>query len=177
MVSAKNIRRFTTVFSFAVMLLFSLTKIWQSFNDIQVLGQKDDRGYELARVERVVDGDTIELTDGRRIRYIGINTPETKDPRKEVECYGQEAAEFNRQLVENKIVYLEKDVQDIDPFGRVLRYVWLENEMINHKLVAEGYAYSATYTPNVKHQEQLKQAQKEARLSDKGLWSKCESKK
>ena len=78
-----------------------------------------------------MDGDTIELSNGEKVRYIGINTPETKDPRKIVECFGKESYEYNKKLVEGKEVALEKDVSDKDKYGRLLRYVWIEEKMIN----------------------------------------------
>lgn len=77
------------------------------------------------KVVRVIDGDTIEIEGGDRVRYIGIDTPETVDPRKPVQCYGQEASNKNKELVEGKTVELEKDVSETDKYGRLLRYVWL----------------------------------------------------
>ena len=103
---------------------------------------------ERVRVAKVVDGDTIKLENGKTVRYIGIDTPETKDPRKEVQCFGEEASAYNQDLVEGKVVALEADVADKDRYDRLLRYVWLEDEMINKKLVAEGYAYASSYPPH-----------------------------
>ncbi|MSQ25898.1 MAG: nuclease [Dehalococcoidia bacterium] len=97
-----------------------------------------------ARVTRVVDGDTIHvLADGMNytVRYIGIDTPETVDPNQAVQPYGKEASLRNSALVASRGVYLEKDVSETDRFGRLLRYVWLdERTMVNALLVAEGYA-------------------------------------
>jgi endonuclease YncB( thermonuclease family) len=90
-----------------------------------------------------VDGDTIEVAiDGQeyKVRYIGIDTPESVDPRRPVECFGKEAADKNQELVEGKIVGLEKDVSETDAFGRLLRYVWLDGRLINARLVSAGYA-------------------------------------
>lgn len=124
-------------------------------------------------VKRVVDGDTIELEDGRKVRYIGIDTPELKDTREKVQCFGEEAAEFNKKLVEGKRVRLEKDVSETDKFGRLLRYVFIGNVFVNDHLVRQGYASVATFPPDVKYQEQFRQAQKEARENNRGLWSAC----
>jgi len=131
-----------------------------------------------AQVTRVVDGDTIEVLMAGityRIRYIGIDTPETVDPRRPVQCYGREASARNRELVEGKTVELEKDVSETDEFGRLLRYVWVDGEMVNATLVREGYAVAATYPPDVKHQELFLGLQREAIDAGRGLWSACAS--
>jgi micrococcal nuclease len=127
----------------------------------------------------VVDGDTIEVAiDGQeyKVRYIGIDTPESVDPRRPVECFGKEAADKNQELVEGKIVGLEKDVSETDAFGRLLRYVWLDGRLINARLVSAGYALAATYPPDVRYAELFAQLQAEARASALGLWgSACET--
>ena len=104
---------------------------------------------EQALVSKVVDGDTIQLSDGRKVRYIGIDTPETVHPSKAVECYGQEASVKNKELVLGKTVGLEKDVSDTDRYGRLLRYVYLDGIMINDLLVKEGFAKASSYPPDV----------------------------
>jgi micrococcal nuclease len=104
------------------------------------------------------------------LRYIGIDTPETVHPRQPVECFGPEASAFNEQLVEGEVVGLEKDVSETDGFGRLLRYAWLGDEMVNATLVREGYAQSVTYPPDVKHQENFVALQAEARLAERGFW-------
>ena len=124
------------------------------------------------KVKRVVDGDTVELEDGTKVRYIGMDTPETKDPRKPVQCYGQEAAERNRQLVEGKEVRLESDTADKDVYGRLLRYVWVGETMINQQLVAEGFARIDTVPPDVKYQPVFLKLEQEARSKNLGLWNK-----
>lgn len=124
-------------------------------------------------VTRVIDGDTIELENGQRIRYIGIDTPETVDPRKPVQCFGLEASKKNKELVEGKRVRLEKDITDSDRYGRLLRYVYINNVFINLTLVQEGFAYSYTYPPDIKFQNQLVEAERIAREQKKGLWESC----
>lgn len=124
-----------------------------------------------AKVERVVDGDTIKLETGETVRYIGIDTPETVDTKRTVMCYGKEASEINRQLVEGKTVELEKDVSETDRYGRLLRYVWLDGVLINEYLVREGYAVSSSYPPDIKNQSIFLQAEELARNEKKGLWS------
>ena len=116
-------------------------------------------------VTRVIDGDTIEIEGGYRVRYIGIDTPERGEP-----CYF-EATEANRSLVEGKRVRLEKDIEDKDEYGRLLRYVWVDDTMANAELVRLGYAYSYSYPPNLKYQTYFLQLEKKARGQRLGLWS------
>lgn len=125
-------------------------------------------------ITRVVDGDTIELESGEKVRYIGVNTPETVDPNQPTQCFGPESSKRNKELVEGKKVKLEKDVSDKDKYGRLLRYVYLtDGTFVNLVLVREGYANVATYPPDVKFQNQFLQAEKEASDKNLGLWSKC----
>ncbi|KKP70109.1 hypothetical protein A2X44_00115 [candidate division CPR3 bacterium GWF2_35_18] len=121
-------------------------------------------------VTRVIDGDTFEIYSGQKIRLIGINTPETVAPNKTVECYGQEASDFLKSLLENTRVSLVKDVSETDSYGRLLRYVYLDNLFVNEYLVKEGYAEVSTYPPDVKYQEVLEQAEETARTQEIGLW-------
>ncbi len=121
-------------------------------------------GMETAKVARVIDGDTIELTDGRRVRYIGINTPEHDQP------YYEEAVAANRQLVEGKTIQLEKDVETVDQYGRTLAYIWVEGQMANLEIVSGGYANAYTVPPNVKYEAEFRQAEQEAREAGRGLW-------
>ena len=105
-----------------------------------------------ARIVRVVDGDTIQLTSGEKVRYVGMNTPETVDPRRPVQCFGHEASARNKELVEGQTVKLVRDVSETDKYGRLLRYVYLlDGTFINLKLVQEGYAEVETIAPNVAH--------------------------
>lgn len=129
-------------------------------------------------VKRVVDGDTIELSDGRKLRYIGIDTPETLDPRRPVGCFGKEASLENKKLVEGKKIILEKDISQTDKFGRLLRYVYLPQEngsliFINDYLVRNGFAKASTYPPDIKFSETFKEAEREARDNKLGLWGSC----
>jgi micrococcal nuclease len=133
-------------------------------------------GRTVAQVTRVVDGDTIDVDirgQTYRVRYIGIDTPETVDPRRPVGCFGREASQRNHELVDGKTVELEKDVSETDDFGRLLRYVWLGQEMVNATLVREGYAVSSTYPPDVRYQDLFLSLQREAQQADRGLWLAC----
>jgi micrococcal nuclease len=127
-------------------------------------------------VTRVIDGDTIEIEGGKRVRYSGIDTPETVDPRKPVQCFGIEASNENKKLVLGKRVKLEKDISETDKYGRLLRYVYVDDIFVNDYLVRNGYAYVVTFPPDVKYQQQFLEAQKEARENKRGLWSACQSK-
>ena len=127
----------------------------------------------LVRVIKVIDGDTIKLENGEAIRYIGIDTPETVHPSKPVQCFGKEASDKNKELVEGKLVRLEKDITDRDKYGRLLRYVWIDDLFVNDYLVREGYAYAYTYPPDVKYSNQFVLAQQEARENSRGLWAGC----
>lgn len=126
-------------------------------------------------VVKVVDGDTIDvLVDGEvvRVRYIGINTPETVHPTRGVECFGQEASARNKALVEGKWVRLEKDISDTDKYGRLLRYVYVGEVLVNEVLVSEGYANVSTYPPDVRYTELFRRAELEARTAGRGLWGR-----
>ncbi|MEX0933619.1 MAG: thermonuclease family protein [Candidatus Paceibacterota bacterium] len=133
---------------------------------------------EQVKVVRVVDGDTINVEINGKVesvRYIGIDTPETVDPRKPVQCFGVEASKKNKGLVEGKMVRLEKDITDRDKYDRLLRYVWLGDTLINQTLVEQGYAKSYSYPPNVKYQDKFVAAEKKAREDKLGLWTACTS--
>lgn len=133
-------------------------------------------------VTKVIDGDTIEIEGGEKVRFLGVDTPETKDPRKPVQCFGKEASNKNKELVEGKRVILEKDITDKDKYNRLLRFVFLplgpstgsgQLLFVNDYLIREGYAQVLTIPPNVKYSEQFLDAQRQARQQKKGLWGKC----
>lgn len=129
-------------------------------------------------VTEVIDGDTIEVEGGVKIRYIGIDTPETVDPRRGIQCFGREASDENKKLVEAKKVILVKDVSETDKFGRLLRYVYVRVEsgeilFVNDYLVRSGFAKASTYPPDVRFTQQFIDAEREAKESNLGLWQKC----
>ncbi len=139
---------------------------------------------DLCHVANVSDGDTIKLTDGRRVRLIGIDTPETHDNqklskdvtrrkinRKKQLAMGQEAATFVRSFLNDQDVRLEFDVEPKDRYGRTLAYVYLaDGTFVNEKIIREGYAYPLTIPPNVKYAHLFKQWFDEARDNQRGLW-------
>ena len=127
-------------------------------------------------VVRVVDGDTIRVRIGarvERVRYIGVNAPELHHPTRGVEPGGREASELNRQLVADKRVRLELDVQERDRYGRLLAYVWVGDLMVNAELVWRGYAQVMTVPPNVRHQALFLKLQRDAREAGRGLWRRA----
>src|SRR5690606_4416891 len=122
----------------------------------------------LATVIRVIDGDTIEVSmDGAtyRVRYIGINTPETD------QVCGSEATQANAAIVSGQQVRLVKDVSETDQYGRLLRYVYVGDMMVNAQLVADGWAEAATYPPDVRYADHFAQLAAGARASGRGCWS------
>ncbi len=129
------------------------------------------------RISRVVDGDTDKVTvNGRTVtlRLIGIDTPETKDPRKPVQCFGEQASARAAQLLTGRSVWLEYDsTQDRrDRYGRDLVYVWLDaHTMFNELMVREGYAHEYTYDLPYRYQQQFRAAQSAASDGQQGLWN------
>lgn len=129
-------------------------------------------------VVKAIDGDTIDVReDGmvERVRLLGVNTPETVDPRRPVQCFGREAKEKTAELVAGKSVKLEPDPLQAnrDKYQRLLRYVYLpDGRMLNQVLVEEGYAFEYTYQSQMySHQADFKAAQAAARAAGRGLWS------
>jgi micrococcal nuclease len=135
-------------------------------------------GRDQVKIERVVDGDTLEiLLNGKKekLRLIGVDTPETKKPNTPIMFYGEEAAQYTKKRLEKKTVELEWDVDRKDQYDRLLAYVWIEGELFNRTLVSEGYARIATFPPNVKYVDKFKKDQEDARQKQKGLWKDYDS--
>jgi len=131
------------------------------------------------RVSRVIDGDTIVLSDGEHVRYLGIDAPETHVLRDghwidAPKPFGPEAAEFNRRMVEGKIVRLEYDVERYDKYNRTLAYIYVDDKFVNAELLKEGYACVFNKSPNVKYADEFVNLQREARLARRGMWGAVE---
>lgn len=130
----------------------------------------------LVKVVLVVDGDTIKASvngETKTIRLIGVDTPETVDPRKEVQCFGKEASDKTKESLTDKMVRLEVDSTqgDQDKYGRLLRYVFLEDgTLFNNLLIEQGYAHEYTYDTPYKYQSDFKASEKSAREAQRGLW-------
>jgi micrococcal nuclease len=133
---------------------------------------------EVGRVVRVVDGDTIHVQLGgvrEKVRYIGVDTPETKDPRRPVGCFGEQASAFNEQLVSGERVRLVRDVEPRDRFGRLLAYVYRVSDglFVNAELARLGYAKPLTIAPDVRFAERFAALARQAREQRRGLWAAC----
>lgn len=174
--------------SFLLFLAFFGYQVYKQYNpskNVLSVQEKKQSVVSVATVVKVIDGDTLEvLIDGKKekVRVIGINTPETVDPRRPVECFGKESSDKAKSLLSGKSVRLEQDqTQDsIDKYGRLLRYVFLpDGTDFGLTMIREGYAYEYTYDLPYKFQEEYKKAQEEAESAGKGLWSEssCSGKK
>ena len=127
-------------------------------------------------IERVVDGDTLATGLGK-VRLIGIDTPETVDPRRPVGCFGHEASANTAALLpEGTQVRLVYDVERRDRFGRLLAYVYRRSDglFVNARILADGFASILTIPPNVAHAEEFFELQRAAREAGRGLWSACD---
>ena len=125
----------------------------------------DNSLYDQALVIMVIDGDTVELADGRHVRYLGIDTPEVGD------YYAEEATARNRDLVEGKTIELQRGSRDQDDYGRLLRYVYVDGIFVNAELVAEGYATAYIFEPDDRYSQVLVQLEQYARIRELGLWA------
>ena len=136
---------------------------------------KDDG--QTFKVIKVIDGDTIQVLiydKKETVRLIGIDTPETVDPRREVECFGKEASRKLKSLVNGKSVVLKNDPtqSERDKYGRLLRYVFLKDGVhVNKLMIQEGYAHEYTYDSPYKYQNEFKLAEKKAIEEKRGIWT------
>ena len=169
---------------FAVLVVVITIFFGRGYSDKVVVPQVDAQipPVGMYHVMKVVDGDTIDVSltgkvaDVERVRLIGINTPETVDPRKAVQCFGHEASDETKKILTDKNVFLKSDATqtDRDKYGRLLRYVFLENNTnFNQFLIQEGYAHEYTYKYPYQYQSEFKKAQVYAQENNKGLWAEC----
>jgi len=131
---------------------------------------KAEQTYSEATVVRVIDGDTVELASGEKVRYLGIDTPETFG---DEECGGNEATLLNRELVEGKVVWLLSGPEDTDRFGRLLRYVFVDETFVNAELVWQGYAQPQSFSANEQFRQVLVQLGAAAEQAARGNWGRC----
>jgi micrococcal nuclease len=131
-----------------------------------------------ATVLRAVDGDTIVVRDAdnrtERVRYIGVDTPESVKPNAPVDCYGHEASNFNKQLVTGKTVRLVPDHEPYDKYGRSLAFVYLGGELVQAKLLENGYARTLEIEPNTSKASYFAGLERVAISTNKGLWRACD---
>ena len=118
----------------------------------------------IVKVIQIIDGDTIIIEGGHHVRYIGIDAPEQN------ESGYLEAKYKNKELVEGKKVRLEKDTSNKDRYGRLLRYVYINDTFVNGEIVKHGYAYARAYSPDTKYQVYLEAMENEARQKKRGIW-------
>lgn len=141
-------------------------------------GNVESASGQTIKVIKVVDGDTIKIATGETVRLLGVDTPETVDPRRPVGCFGKEASNILKSLLEGQEVFLEKDISETDKYQRLLRFVYLpldsgEKLFVNDYLIREGFGKVLTIPPDVKFSEQFLEAQQEARQEKRGLWGRC----
>jgi micrococcal nuclease len=137
-------------------------------------------GVEKSRIKKVVDGDTVSLEDGRKVRLLYIDTPETVKDNTPVMCFGAEASAMTKKLLEGKQVWLRSDKEKTDQYGRDLRLVFIAGEntdlpekSINAILVRGGFARSRFFKPNFEYQKEFKQFENEAKNEQLGVWGNC----
>ncbi|MCX6704974.1 MAG: thermonuclease family protein [Candidatus Woesebacteria bacterium] len=123
-----------------------------------------------AKVTHVIDGDTIEIETGEKVRYIGVDAAEVYPAQ---QCFSEEVLSKNKELVLGKVVRLEKDISETDKYGRLLRYVYIGENLINERLVKEGFAKTMIVFPDTKFEYQFSQSEKYAKENKLGLWSIC----
>jgi len=127
-------------------------------------------------VRKVIDGDTIDVSGGERVRLIGIDTPETNDPNRPAGCFGKEATGFTASLLApGTPVRLVGDAEQRDRYGRLLAYVYRRDDglFVNAELLRRGYAQLLTIPPNVAHTDEFVSIARDARAGSQGLWAAC----
>lgn len=167
-----NCCRLLTISVLLTALLLSGCSLHINSGSTENIGKPDS--LTTAEVTRVIDGDTLQVEMNgttERVRLIGVDTPETVHPTLGEEPYGKEASRFTKEQLTGKTVQLEFDVEERDQYGRLLAYVWLDDEMFNRILLQQGYAQTATYPPNVKYVDYFTDDQTQAREMGLGLWA------
>jgi len=123
------------------------------------------------RVKWVIDGDTVVLANGQKVRYIGINSPELARDGNKAEPYGNAAKRFNASLVDRKSIRLGFDKERNDRYERLLAYIFLKDgTFVNAEILSNGYAYLLVHRPNIKHNSVMLQSQRAAMSAKKGIW-------
>lgn len=122
-------------------------------------------------VAQVLDGATIELADGRVVRYLGLEVPALENVFGKADPFARESRDANRELVFRRGVRLEQDVSDVDEDGRLLRYVYVGETMVNEALIRQGWARYLSHYPDTRHDERFLAAEIEARKARRGIWA------
>lgn len=176
------------LYSFFVLLFVVLTSLFFYLLLTQLNFKKPEINFQFPNFEQtqvvnyVIDGDTIKIPTGEKVRYIGINTPETD------ECFGSQATKQNKKLVENNNVILVKDTSETDKYNRLLRYVYVENcdqivdssfcesnntLFVNKYLIQMGFATLMQIKPDTRYYNEFKELETKAKESNLGLWGYC----
>lgn len=150
-------------------LVFSLIAVIHYLPRLQIKSKVVDEQSQKIKIIRVIDGDTVVTQDNQKIRLIGIDTPEINinNPQK---CLGDLATIKMKELLQDRYVTLEKDISHTDQYNRLLRYIWVDNQLINEVLLQQGYAQIETINPDTKYQHRLSAAQTQAKNQHLGLW-------
>ena len=173
--------KFIMLVIIAAVIYFSGLDLSSNFNDN---GSVNDSDFVSGLVARVVDGDTAGIRvngSDRRVRFLGVDTPETVHPKKGVQKYGKEASNFTKGYLTGRRVWLEYDKNPTDKYDRHLAYIWLskpakitnetiQSEMFNAKLLSEGYAKVMIIKPNNKYETLFRELENEAQSSKLGMW-------
>ena len=189
-ITPADLRALGTKKSIIVVIILAL--IWlfngdipEIFNNNGNIESESESDIISGTVKRVIDGDTLVISvnnQDRRVRMLGVDTPETVHPKKGVQPYGKEASNYTKQSLTGRRVWLEYDVSPLDRYERHLAYIWLEKplkidessirrEMFNARLLLEGYARVMIIKPNRRYEELFKKFQSEAQNTRRGLWS------
>lgn len=151
-----------------------------SYAKSTINGSKEN--IERSQVRRVVDGDTVELTNGQKVRMLNIDTPETVKANTPVMCYGLEASNFTKKLLTDKMVQLTYDKEPNDQYGRGLRFIFLDGvdtsnveNSINAELVKNGFAKMVVYKPNNTYANEFQDWENEAKEKKLGVWGSCKN--
>ena len=165
----------------AVLEAFGATVAWNAYTNAVIvdssgkpiiIGNPILANMKPAVVNRVIDGDTFVLASGEYVRMIGIDTPEVTGPYTTAEFYGEQVSAYSKSILTGKTIYLDKDKSETDQYGRLLRYVYLEDgTFFNLLLIQKGYAESVQYPPDIKYADIFENAEDKAQDSKLGLWS------
>ena len=181
--NARDIRRLMSLITVLLALAISLYRAEEAVLPSQMNDEYDSSSILLPEhgvqvlISRVVDGDTIKvLLEGeeRTVRFIGLNAPESVDPRRADQCFGQEASAYMKTFAEGKLATLIPDTSqgEEDKYGRLLRYVEIEGEDVARRMIADGYALEYMYDSTYDRVTEYRAAEVEAQAGEKGLWAK-----
>ncbi len=153
----------------ALLIALAIWRVWHAPPTLETPSALEPGSY---RIARAVDGDTLLLDNGARLRLIGVNTPESVHPERPPEPLGAEAAAFTRQMVEGRSVELTFDRERQDRYGRFLAYVWIDGNLLNETLIRQGYGRATLqYNYSESMKRRFKNAQTQAQAERLGIWA------